>query len=100
MSEEGRLYIKNGSFFSFSQSHTSIESSELQIITLLEMDFNSAKEDKYRRRNLAIIIGGKALLFTPTGFHPFNDFLHTSTSSTQLTQLGLLDASREPRPPN
>ena len=71
MREEGKLSIKNGSFFSFSQSHTSIESNELQINTLLEMDFNSGKENKYRRRNLGIIIG-----IYPTGFLPFNDFLY------------------------
>ncbi|KAK7853215.1 choline-phosphate cytidylyltransferase 1 [Quercus suber] len=73
MREEGRLSIKNGSFFSFSQSHTSIESNELQINTLLEMDFNSGKEDKYRRRNLGIMIGGKALLFTPLAAKAWDD---------------------------
>ena len=86
MREEGKLSIKNGSFFSFSQSHTSIESNELQINTLLEMDFNSGKEDKYRRRNLGIMIGGKALLFTPLVSVPsmissIEWQFHTSTSS-------------------
>ena len=38
------------------------------------MDFNSGKENKYRRRNLGIIIG-----IYPAGFLPFNDFLSWMT---------------------